>query len=304
MPKKAIVFDLNNLLYRKFYTSIPRYNNDGLRNDVTLTIYSEMAALKNKIGQEDEIIIVSDHNGPTFRHHLVDSYKSDKKGMPEELKCQEDSLIELLLTSGFKLISKPGYEADDAIGMVCNHFINHGFSNIEIHSNDKDLLQLINDNVSVFNPSSRKLFRRAEVIQKYGIPPEMIPDMLAIAGDSADSIKGLEGVGEKTACNWINEFGNAKSVFSNKENAKGRGSKSLRESDLNIDLNLKLSTIVSDPSLLSSSEVQMLLNWEASPNASNVLKQIKVGSSLSHPSIIGAPEENNITTAPSQMSFF
>lgn len=307
MSKTAKIFDLNNLLYRVFHTSSPTYNANGLRNDVIKRVYRELSDVRNSLVGADEIFIVSDANGSTFRHDLTPTYKSNKKGMPDDLKIQEGPILELLSAGGFKLFTKPGYEADDVMGMLANELTSRGFTRIEINSNDKDILQLVNEEIRVFNPSNKILYDRDAVIGKFGVPPELIPDMLAIIGDKSDGIAGVDGVGEKSAAKWINEFGSAMAVFENKGLIKGRGSKALQASYLDIELNLKLTNIVSDPGFLSPEEIKTISHADEADNFNDLLDEYEVYQS----SVSTAPITKQAEPSPaeeknsdSQLSFF
>ena len=194
MKKLVVLVDSNNLLYRMFHTQ-PERVAKGQRVESLASSVSAVSRLADstKLGKPDLVVSVFDPPGRTFRNDIDEGYKADRKGMPEELKSQEEGLKLALTAMGVPCFVKPGFEADDTIGMLAVHYCQNGWK-VLISSNDKDMLQLVSEDILVLNPSTQKIMDTAAVTEKLGVAPAMIPDFLALKGDSADQIIGVQGV--------------------------------------------------------------------------------------------------------------
>jgi len=166
----------------------------------------------------DYVLASFDEDGETFRHEIVESYKANRLEAPEDLKIQFPIVRKIVDSFGFKSASKKGYEADDIIGSVVEKFKNKDNLKIIILTGDNDLLQLVsNDKVLVFtfgrNFSLGTLYNEKKVIEKYGFPPSLIADYKALKGDESDNIKGVHGIGEKTATELVKKFGSVEKLY-------------------------------------------------------------------------------------------
>ena len=174
-----------------------------------------------KILEEDysHILVTFDTSAPTRRHEAYPEYKAGRDKMPEEMSVQTPLIHEYLKHKNIKVLAKDGYEADDIIGTYS--LIAGKDMKVDIYSSDRDLLQLINDNVTV------KLMKKGltEVVdmtpevfyEEYGIHHKYIVDLKALMGDPSDNIPGIPGVGEKTGIKLIQEYGSIENIFANKE---------------------------------------------------------------------------------------
>lgn len=251
----VVIIDSNNTLYRMFHTQ-PALMHSGIRVESAKAAYNHIVsfAKKSPFGLASKLIAVFDAPGDNFRHEISDQYKINRNGMPPELKTQEDVLRMGLAYSGISVVSKEGYEADDTIGMIANYFEAKGYR-VVIVANDKDMMQLINDNIQMYNPVSKKLIGYNEVIEATGVTPDLIADYLAIMGDQSDNIIGVEGAGPKTAAKWLAAYGDLNGVIENADKIKGVVGASLSKAKFRLCDNLNLTTIRHQPSLLTDAEL-------------------------------------------------
>ena len=157
---------------------------------------------------------------PTFRHELFSDYKANRKKMPDDLRLQIPEINQLLNNSNINLLKKEGYEADDIIATVVDSIKDKDVS-IYIVTGDKDIMQLVNDKVFVYNPGNRFsgpiLYDQKKVYDKWSVDPDKICDLLSIMGDNSDNIPGVKGVGPKIASKLISDFGSISNLLKNTE---------------------------------------------------------------------------------------
>lgn len=210
MRNKIVLIDGNSILNRAFYGIPLLTNSEGIH---TNAIYGFLNILF-KILQEETanyLTVAFDLKEPTFRHKMFTEYKSNRKGMPQELLEQVPIIKDVLIKMNFKIIEKAGYEADDLLGTLTKRAINMGYD-VSVISGDRDLLQLASDKVKVRIPKTTKLgtsvedYNTKEVIEKYSITPEQIIDLKGLAGDKSDNIPGVPSIGEKTAVKILQNF--------------------------------------------------------------------------------------------------
>ncbi|MBQ4263027.1 MAG: DNA polymerase I [Bacilli bacterium] len=226
MKKRAILIDGNNLLFRSYYATA--YTGNIMRNSKgfpTNGLYGFINML-NKILKEEnpEYIMVAFDKGKNFRQDLYKEYKDGRSETPEELKMQFPIAKEICSLLGIKYIECDNYEADDIIGTFARMADEDKLYNATIISSDKDLLQLITDEVTV------KLLKQKDYIfmdektfkEQYGINPIKMIDLKALMGDPSDNIPGVKGIGEKTALNLLQEYDSLDNIYQNIENIKGK----------------------------------------------------------------------------------
>ena len=212
------------LIYRAHFALIrqPLFSSSG---KPTSAIFGFMNMLLKLIKDKNpsKIAIILDCKEPTFRHKLYTEYKATREKMPEELSQQLEPLFEILASTRIPMIKCPGYEADDIIGTLAKQADEQGVVT-KIVSGDKDLMQLITDKVFMFTPGNSKkpdvLYDKNGVIEKWGVPPNKIIDLMALIGDASDNIPGVKGVGPKTGKKLLDEFGTFDNIIENIENIK------------------------------------------------------------------------------------
>ena len=227
--KKLAIIDASSYLYRAYYAVGPLTNS---RNEPTNAIFGFLKMLNRIIKKYSptHLAIVFDTKGPTFRHEKFEDYKAHRKPMPEDLVPQIPRLKAVLDAHNYKLFEEPGFEADDVIGTLSRLAVNHQYPSL-IFSPDKDLLQLVNDDVQIVSGGkTERILHESDVIEKFGILPAQIPNLLALAGDSADGIPGIPGIGFKTASALLQQFGSIDGIYESIDTIK---SNSVREKLIN-----------------------------------------------------------------------
>lgn len=249
-----VLVDGSSYLYRAFHAFPPLTNREG---EPTGAMYGVVNMLKSLISQVEpsHVAVVFDAKGKTFRDELFEQYKSHRPPMPDELRSQIQPLHAIIKALGIPLISVEGVEADDVIGTLAVQAAKEG-KHVLISSGDKDMAQLVNDHIMLINTMNNTLLDREGVIEKYGIPPELVIDWLALQGDSSDNIPGVKGVGEKTALALLQGIGSIKTIYENLDKvaelsfrgAKTFAPKLLAEKEM-ADLSYLLATIKTDVEL-------------------------------------------------------
>lgn len=216
---KILVVDGNSILNRAFYGIRLLTTKDG---QFTNAIYGFLTMLL-KIQEDvtpDAVAIAFDLKAPTFRHKAYDGYKSNRKGMPEELHQQLQPLKDLLTLLGYTIITKEGYEADDILGTL-SHTCKINGDECVLATGDRDSLQLINDKVTVRLASTKGgkanaiLYDEKKIMEDYGVTPRQLIEIKAIQGDSSDCIPGVPGIGPKGAGDLIQRFNNLDYIYEN-----------------------------------------------------------------------------------------
>ncbi len=158
-------------------------------------------------------VVFDDKSGKkTFRAEMYSDYKAHRKDTPEELSVQMEYFPKIVRGLGWPCLAVPGVEADDVIATLVSEAKKKGWE-VVIYSADKDIMQLIGDGVTMIDALHQKTYTRDEVIKKMGVPPEKIPDFLALVGDTSDNIPGIKGVGDKTAANLLEQYGTLENLI-------------------------------------------------------------------------------------------
>ena len=223
--KKVILVDGNNLLFRSYYATA--YTGTIMRNSKgfpTNGLYGLVNMLNKIIKEENpEYMIVAFDKGKTFRHDKYKEYKDGRSATPDELKMQFKVAKELVPLMGIKCFEIDNYEADDIIGTYCNLIEKDDNFIGTIVSSDKDLLQLISDQIDVKLLKQKDYIRMDKKVFKetYGLEPINMIDLKGLMGDPSDNIPGVKGVGEKTALKLLQEYKTIENVYENIDNIKG-----------------------------------------------------------------------------------
>ncbi|MBQ3511388.1 MAG: DNA polymerase I [Bacilli bacterium] len=248
--KKIILVDGNNLLFRSFYATayqgVIMKNSKGFPTNALYGFINMM----NKIIKEENptYIMVAFDKGKTFRHDKYDDYKAGRQAMPDELKLQFPKAKEVLDAMGIKHFEIDNYEADDIIGTLAKRVDEEDEFIATIVSSDKDLLQLISDEVDVklLKQSGHILMTREEFINTYQVEPIRMIDLKALMGDSSDHIPGVKGIGEKTAINLLVKYGSLDGLYENIESVTGKTKEKLLADKDNAYMSYDLATIFRD----------------------------------------------------------
>jgi len=236
-----VLVDASSYLYRAFHALPPLTTSRG---EPTGAIYGVINMLRSLLTeyQPRYLAVVFDARGKTFRDDLFAEYKANRPPMPDELAAQVEPLHALVQALGLPLLQVPGVEADDVIGTLARQAAAEGIETL-ISTGDKDMAQLVGPHVTLVNTMSRSVLDREGVIEKFGVPPERIVELLALMGDSSDNIPGIPKVGPKTAAKWLNDFGSLDILLARAEEIKGKVGESLRANLDTLALSRQLATI-------------------------------------------------------------
>ena len=251
--KKIILVDGNNLVFRSYYATA--YSGVIMRNSKgfpTNALYG-FINMMNKIIREEkpEYILVAFDKGKTFRHDAYTEYKAGRSDTPDELKEQFPVAKETLNAMGIKYHEMDYYEADDIIGTLSHEAHTDPEFVSEIVSSDKDLLQLIEDDVvvRVLKSNDYTIMDRDKFYEEYGVEPIKMIDLKALMGDPSDNIPGVQGIGEKTAIKLVKEYGSIDGIYENIDSIKGKLQEKLINDKDKCYKSYELATIVKDVKL-------------------------------------------------------
>ena len=206
-----ILVDGSSYLYRAFHALPPLTNSKGLPTGAVKGVINMMRRLQKDYPNSTTAVIF-DAKGKTFRDDIYSDYKANRPPMPDELRSQIQPIHDVIRAMGMPLISIEGVEADDVIGTYAVQATEKK-QPVIISTGDKDMAQLVNEHISLVNTMTDAKLNREGVIAKFGIPPELIIDFLALLGDKSDNIPGVPGVGEKTALGLLQGLGGIDSIY-------------------------------------------------------------------------------------------
>ena len=225
--KRLLLVDASSYLYRAFH-ALPEFRSPaGEPTGAILGVINMLRKLKQDF-PSDYIAAVFDPKGKTFRDDIYPQYKATRQAMPEDLASQIEPLLETVAALGWPIVVVDGVEADDVIGTLVRRAESHGWDSV-ISTGDKDLTQLVSDKVLWVNTMSGDKLDPAGVKGKFGVPPELIVDYLALMGDAVDNVPGVDKVGPKTACKLIEQYGSLEGVIEHAAEVKGVVGENLRK---------------------------------------------------------------------------
>ncbi len=240
-----ILVDGSSYLFRAFHGLPPLTNSKG---QDTGAIYGVINMLKSLIKeyQPTHIAVVFDAKGKTFRDDIYPEYKANRPPMPEELRSQIAPLHEIIKAMGLPIIVEPNVEADDVIGTLAKQASDLGIDTL-ISTGDKDMAQLVNEHVTLINTMNNQKMNIQGVNEKFGVPPELIIDFLALKGDKVDNIPGVPGIGDKSAQGLLNGIGGIDAIYANLDKIAElsfRGAKTLGAKMAEFEEQAKLSYVL------------------------------------------------------------
>ena len=257
VPFKILLIDGTNSLYRAFFAIPPLRAPDGTP---THAAYGFVNMLIKVIREEapDRVIVVFDARGPTFRHELYDAYKANREAQPEDLAIQFPIVRKLIDAYRIPVVSVPNFEADDVIATLVERASKD--AQIAIVSTDKDLMQLVSDRVTLLDGVKGRRYGPSEVEERFGVRPDHILDLRALAGDPSDNIPGVKGIGEKGAAKLIAEWGSLENLIEHRAEIKATRARNALDSQLEeARLSKRLATLRTDapvPSELDEGSLQ------------------------------------------------
>ncbi len=239
MSQQLILLDGSAFLFRAYFSTLAQNltNEEGFPTGAMFGVINAIKRLQNQY-PEAKLIAIFDAKGKNHRHDIYPEYKAHRKPAEDDLVVQIEPLYEIIRAMGFHFMCVPGVEADDVIATLAMVADEQKMQTI-IASGDKDLMQLVSDNISQLDMKG-KLYDRQTVIEKMGVAPEHILDLLALTGDSADNIPGVPSVGPKTALKWLAQFKSIAGIKENAEKIGGKVGEKLRENFDKLDLSYQL----------------------------------------------------------------
>lgn len=268
-----ILIDGSSYLYRAFHAYPGTMSNGEIPTNAVYGVVNMLRSMMRQFASE-RIAVVFDAKGKTFRDDMYAEYKANRPPMPDDLRCQIEPLHNVIRAMGLPLICVPGVEADDVIGTLAHQASQKGMP-VLISTGDKDMAQLVDDNITLINTMTNVVMDREGVVEKFGIPPELIIDYLALMGDKVDNIPGVPGVGDKTATALLQGIGGLTKLYENLDDIAElgfRGSKTMAKKLIdnkeNAMLSYELATIKLDVELEETPESLL----KAEPNKDELVK--------------------------------
>ncbi|EMD79350.1 DNA polymerase I [Vibrio diabolicus E0666] len=268
-----ILIDGSSYLYRAFHAYPGTMSNGEIPTNAVYGVVNMLRSMMRQFASE-RIAVVFDAKGKTFRDDMYAEYKANRPPMPDDLRCQIEPLHNVIRAMGLPLICVPGVEADDVIGTLAHQASQKGMP-VLISTGDKDMAQLVDDNITLINTMTNVVMDREGVVEKFGIPPELIIDYLALMGDKVDNIPGVPGVGDKTATALLQGIGGLTKLYENLDDIAAlgfRGSKTMAKKLIdnkeNAMLSYELATIKLDVELEETPESLL----KAEPNKDELVK--------------------------------
>ncbi|MDD5276247.1 MAG: DNA polymerase I [Methylovulum sp.] len=242
--KRLILVDGSSFLFRAYHAIPPLTSPSG---QPTNAIHGVTSMLRKLIAEyhSDYITVVFDAPGNTFRNDLYAEYKAHRPPMPDDLRVQIEPLHNIIRAMGLPLIIESNIEADDVLGILALHAAEQGY-NVIISTGDKDMAQLVNEQIILENTMTNTRMDSQGVIDKFGVRPDQIIDYLALIGDTVDNIPGVPKVGPKTAAKWLEQYGTLENLMANANEIKGKIGENLRASLDQLPLAKQLTTIRCD----------------------------------------------------------
>ena len=242
-----VLVDGSSYLFRAFHALPPLTNSKG---QPTGAVYGVINMLNKLVAEykPENIAVVFDAKGKTFRNDMYKEYKANRPPMPDELRSQIEPLYELVEALGYPMVIIPDVEADDVIGTYARMATEQKVDTL-ISTGDKDLAQLVNPHVTLINTMNNLIMDEAGVMKKFDVPPSAIIDYLALMGDTSDNIPGIPKVGPKTAAKWLKQYETLDNLVAHADEIKGKVGESFRDNLDQLPLSKRLTTIKCDVEL-------------------------------------------------------
>lgn len=246
MPENKTLYliDGSSYLYRAYFAIRRLSAPDGFPTNAIYG-FTQMLLKLLKDYQPAHLAMVFDAGRVTFRNEIYPEYKANREAMPDDLRMQIEPIHQLVEAFNIPLIARQGYEADDLIGTLAAHWEADG-GKVVVVTGDKDLMQIVSENTSLLDTMKNTVTEIPQVLERFGVPPQQVIDILGLAGDSSDNIPGVPGIGEKTAIKLIQQFGSLDQLLERATDVPGKTGEKLREFSDQARLSRQLATIVSD----------------------------------------------------------
>jgi len=247
MQGTLYIVDAYNFLFRAFHAMPPLTNSHGQQTGAIYGLCQMLLRIERE-HSPSHLCAVFDAPGRTFRDDLFEAYKANRPSMPPELASQINLVPQVLQAFGISTLTVAGVEADDVIATVTKQAAAHGMQ-VVICSSDKDLMQLVGGRVAMLDTMKNKMLGASDVEEKWGVPPSLVGDLLALVGDSVDNVPGVPGIGPKTAADLLKTFGDLDALLSRASEVKGKRGQALVDSLETVKLSRKLVALKDDVAL-------------------------------------------------------
>ncbi len=242
-PQRLFLIDGSSYIYRAYYAIRHLSNSQGMATNAIFGFTNMLLKVMREL-EPDQLAVIFDSKGPTFRKDIYPEYKANRSAMPEDLVPQIPYIKRLVDAFNLPGIEKAGYEADDIIATLAKKFAAKGVE-VTIVTGDKDMMQLVNDRVRLLDTMKDKISGPVEVFERFGGADKVI-EVQALSGDSSDNVPGVPGIGEKTAKALIDEFGDIETLLSSLDQLKGKRRENLKNFADQARLSKRLVTLVDD----------------------------------------------------------
>lgn len=243
-PKTLCLIDGSSYLYRAFHALPSLTSGEGMPTGAVFGVANMIRRLVEQ-HKPDYLAVIFDAPGKNFRHESYAEYKANRPAMPDDLRIQLEPLDEIIDALGVKRVRVPGVEADDVIATLVRDARKADLP-VLISSGDKDLAQLVEHGVVLEDSMQEKRYNPEAVVEKFGVGPGLVGDLLALTGDASDNIPGVEKVGPKTAAKWLKQYGDLDSVIEHADEIGGKIGENLRNAIDQLPLSRDLVTLKDD----------------------------------------------------------
>ncbi len=247
---QLVLVDGSSYLYRAFHAMPGLLNSNGVPTGAIYGVVNMLKRLLNDYPTQ-RVAMIFDAKGKTFRDDMYPEYKANRASMPDDLRCQIEPLHDVIKALGFPLIAISGVEADDVIGTLAVQAAAQGL-NVVVSTGDKDMAQLVNEQVSLVDTMKNQIMDIEGVEKKFGVRPDQIIDYLSLIGDTSDNVPGVAKVGPKTAVKWLAEYDTVSNIIDHADDFKGKVGENLRFSLEQLKLSYQLVTIKLDVEVAES----------------------------------------------------
>jgi DNA polymerase-1 len=246
MRRHGVLVDGSGFIYRAFFAFPALTAADGRSVGAVYGFCALLFPLLTRYRSADFFLIVFDAGRKTFRSELYPAYKATRSETPAELKAQFQLSRDACRAFGIPMAEKIGFEADDLIATYARHLVENGFE-VTVASSDKDIMQLIDENVSMFDPVKSKILGSKEVLEKYGVYPSQMVHFQALVGDASDNIPGVKGIGSVTAAKLLDEFQTLDGIYEHMDAIQSKKIRdNLEQGRANAELSRQLATLRKD----------------------------------------------------------
>ena len=242
-PQRLFLIDGSSYIYRAYYAIRHLSNSQGMATNAIYGFTNMLLKVMRDL-KPDQLAVIFDSKGPTFRKEIYPEYKANRIAMPEDLVPQIPYIKKVVQAFNLPGIEMPGYEADDIIATLAKKFAARGME-VTVVTGDKDLMQIVDDRIHLLDTMKDKVYGPAEVAERFGGADKVI-EVQALSGDSSDNIPGVPGIGEKTAKMLIDEYGDVETLLANLDQLKGKRRENLENFADQARLSRKLVVLVDD----------------------------------------------------------